>query len=123
MRVAATSPSAARTEITELLKDGGATVVPLPVFEIAGPSSWTALDGALERLEEFAWILFTSRNGVAAFLERAGDRPLPEALKVAAVGAPPHVMARPQISRSTWFPAPFHGSPSGGRAGRPDGAV
>ena len=123
MRVVVTSPSAAGAEITELLIDGGATVIPLPVFEIAGPSSWTALDGALDRLEEFTWLLFTSRNAVAGFVERAGDRDLPEALKIGAVGSSTARDAEAAGLEVDLVPTAFTGAALAAALGQPEGAV
>jgi len=48
----------------------GADVIHLPVIEIAPPAGWEDLDRAIGRLQEFAWIVFTSVNGVRFFMER-----------------------------------------------------
>lgn len=52
------------------LESLGAKVIELPSIEIAPPSSWKKVDGAISRLEEFDWIIFTSANGVKTFFER-----------------------------------------------------
>jgi len=48
----------------------GAEAIEFPTIETAPPSSFAALDGALARLPDFDWIIFTSAVGVDAFLDR-----------------------------------------------------
>jgi uroporphyrinogen III methyltransferase/synthase len=65
-----------------LLEAEGAEVLELPAIRIAPPADYAALDGALSRIGEYAWIIFTSRNGVAAVIERLARRGAgPEALR------------------------------------------
>jgi uroporphyrinogen III methyltransferase/synthase len=123
MRVVVTSPSAAGAEITELLAERGASVIPLPVFEIVEPSSWTALDSALERLEDFTWLLLTSRNAVAGFVDRAGDRILPGDLKIGAVGTSTAADAEAAGLEVDLVPTAFTGAALAAAIGEPDGAV
>jgi uroporphyrinogen III methyltransferase/synthase len=42
----------------------------LPAVAIGPPADWSAVDQTLAQLESYAWIVFTSANGVRAFLER-----------------------------------------------------
>lgn len=69
----------------------GATVVSVPVIEIAAPTSWEPADDAIARLDSYDWVVLTSVNGVDAFLERMRTQGLSEAglgaTKVAAVGS------------------------------------
>ncbi len=53
-----------------MLESEGAEVHLLPLLEIGPPDDWTALDGALSRLADFAWVVFTSPNSVEFFHER-----------------------------------------------------
>ncbi len=55
---------------TDLLQRQGATVIDMPALEICPPSSWTALDHALETLSTFDWLILTSANAVNFFLDR-----------------------------------------------------
>jgi uroporphyrinogen III methyltransferase/synthase len=48
----------------------GAEVVLMPVIEIAPPESWDAADDAIERIDDYDWVVLTSVNGVDAFDER-----------------------------------------------------
>src|SRR5574337_1353313 len=54
----------------ELLEGQGAEVLELPLIEIAPPKSWKPLDQAIERIETYRWVIFTSANGVDAFFSR-----------------------------------------------------
>lgn len=55
---------------TDLLNHQGARVIDMPALEIGPPSSWTALDQSLERLQTFDWLILTSANAVNFFLDR-----------------------------------------------------
>ncbi|MEM8612311.1 MAG: uroporphyrinogen-III C-methyltransferase [Cyanobacteria bacterium P01_H01_bin.105] len=59
---------------TEMLTHQGATVIDMPALEIRPPSSWTALDQALETLHGFDWLILTSANAVNFFLDRLLDQ-------------------------------------------------
>lgn len=52
------------------LETYGASAVELPSIEILAPLSWKKLDGALPKLDEFDWVVFTSANGVKFFFDR-----------------------------------------------------
>lgn len=56
--------------LSVLLREYGAEPVEVPVLEIAPPESYEAMDGAIERLGSYAWVVFTSANGVKTFMER-----------------------------------------------------
>jgi uroporphyrinogen-III synthase len=60
----------------------------MPTIAIAPPEDFTALDAALDALDSFAWVAFTSVNAVEAFFARLRERGLdmPQALRRAAVG-------------------------------------
>ena len=59
-----------------LLEAAGAEVLEAPAIALEPPASWASLDEALARLDTYAWVLFTSANGVRAFAERLGARGL-----------------------------------------------
>lgn len=123
LRVVVTSPTPAASEVSDLLGDRGAVVVPLPVFEIAEPSSWDPLDDALERLDEFAWLLFTSRNGVQGFTGRLRDRVLPDDLKTGAVGAATAEALERSRMTADFIPRVFTGADLVSGLGEPIGRV
>jgi uroporphyrinogen III methyltransferase/synthase len=49
----------------ELLEAEGARVLAAPTIAIEPPPSWEPLDAALDTIDSFAWVIFTSVNGVA----------------------------------------------------------
>lgn len=65
-----TRPEAQADEFAALLTARGARVLRFPTIAIVPPESWDALDAALERLATYAWICFTSANGVRFFFRR-----------------------------------------------------
>ena len=67
-----------------LLRRLGATVDVVPLIRIGPPPNESALDQAVKALDDFDWLVFTSRSAVEAFSRLA--RPLPHALRLAAVG-------------------------------------
>ena len=89
-RIAVTRPQAQARALIEGLRELGAEPLSLPTIRIADPSDPGPLRQALDDLERYDWVAFTSVNGVDRFwreLEAAG-RPssLPETMRVAAIG-------------------------------------
>ena len=69
----------------------GARVIDLPALVIGPPDEWGPLDDALDELDDFHWLVFSSANGVQAVEERLQLRGSslarrPGSLKIAAVG-------------------------------------
>src|SRR6185295_13158941 len=61
-----------------------------PVIEIIGLDDYSMLDFAIQNLEQYDWLIFTSVHGVDAFfkrLEALGIKRIPPRLRVAAVGS------------------------------------
>jgi uroporphyrinogen-III synthase len=80
--VVVTRAAAQATALTTRLEALGARVVEVPTIVIDPPASWAALDGALDALDRFTWVIFTSVNAVL-MLER----------RLTARGASLHVLA------------------------------
>ncbi len=55
------------------LEAEGAETISIPAIEMAPPSSFETLDTSLSSLVSFDWLLFTSANAVAAFVERCKE--------------------------------------------------
>jgi uroporphyrinogen III methyltransferase/synthase len=62
--------------LVELLSAAGARCLEVPTLEIAPPDDFGPLDAALTRLADYAWVIFTSANGVAAFFQRLFEKGL-----------------------------------------------
>jgi uroporphyrinogen III methyltransferase/synthase len=69
-KVLVTRPAHQAPELAGPLAELGADVILQPVIEIRPPPDWSPVDRALERLDRFDWIVFSSSNGVARFLGR-----------------------------------------------------
>ena len=85
-----TRPKSQAPEFIKLLEEQGAQVIAFPTIEIRNPSSYNALDKAINRIEKYDWIIFTSVNGVTSFFNRLRElgkdiRELHRA-KIAAIG-------------------------------------
>lgn len=77
-------------EFATHLRDRGAEVIEFPTIEILPPIHWNGLDRAIEQLDSYDWIIFTSANGVHFFWQRLREKRkthrLPSTLKVCAIG-------------------------------------
>lgn len=74
-RVVVTRARAQASRLSAQLRALGADPVEFPTIAINPPEDWAPLDAAIERLEQYGWVIFTSVNGVRFFwqrLERAG---------------------------------------------------
>ncbi len=84
----------ARTQAGELscrLEDLGSEVMEFPTIEIKPPEDFAPLDESIRELHSFDWLVFTSVNGVEAFLDRLRHhgldvRSVPKNAKIAAIG-------------------------------------
>ncbi len=60
--------------LCRLLRADGATVLRLPLIELAPPPDPGPLDAAIDHLEGYAWVVFTSPNAVRFFCARMPER-------------------------------------------------
>ncbi len=72
--IVVTRAAAQAQRFTQLLEAAGARVLEAPTIAIEPPSSWEPLDAALDALDTFTWLVFTSVNGVAMFDRRLRAR-------------------------------------------------
>ena len=89
-RVLITRPRAQAEGFARALKAAGAQPIFFPVIEIIPPEDYSLLDFAIQNLEQYDWLIFTSVHGVEAFfkrLEALGFKRIPPGLSVAAVGS------------------------------------
>lgn len=89
-RVVVTRAREQASDLKRLLEESGAQVLQFPTIEIASPDSWDSLDAVVSNLSAYAWVIFTSTNGVKSFFERlrakGKDARSLAGCKVAAVG-------------------------------------
>ncbi|MCU1382847.1 MAG: cysG 4 [Acidobacteria bacterium] len=77
-RIVVTRPKDQSIELVERLEAMGAEAIEAPMIRILPPEDFAPLDDACARAGEFDWIVFSSANGVDAFMERllAGPKDL-----------------------------------------------
>lgn len=54
----------------EPLIELGAEVIEFPTIKVVPPADWSELDSAINRIESYDWIVFTSANGARYFFRR-----------------------------------------------------
>jgi len=78
------------SKLVELLAAAGAHCLEVPTLEIGPPDDFGSFDAALKSLSQYHWLIFTSVNGVAAFMarlfEQGRDVRALGGLKIAAIG-------------------------------------
>jgi uroporphyrinogen III methyltransferase/synthase len=72
-RIVVTRDRRRAAELAEPLEELGAEVLLLPVIEIQPPADPGPLDRAIACLDTYDWVIFTSANGVRAFVDRLRD--------------------------------------------------
>jgi uroporphyrinogen III methyltransferase / synthase len=58
------------SRLVDLLNAAGARCLEVPTIEIVPPADFAPLDAALQHLARYDWVIFTSANGVCAFMDR-----------------------------------------------------
>ena len=78
------------SKLVALLAAAGARCLEIPTLEIGPPDDFAPFDRALNNLAQYQWLVFTSANGVAAFMDRLFGRGRDVralgGLKIAAIG-------------------------------------
>src|SRR5207253_2151127 len=69
-RILVTRPRRQAGDMVHRLEALGAIPQVLPAVEVQEPADWAPVDRALAELSRYNWIVFTSANGVHAFLRR-----------------------------------------------------
>ena len=73
-RILVTRPITADDALRDRLREWGADVIESPVITIGPPPDWHPVDGVIDRLSDFDWVVFSSCNGVEFFLQRVLSR-------------------------------------------------
>jgi uroporphyrinogen III methyltransferase/synthase len=74
--IVVTRAAAQAPRFVTLLEAAGASVLEAPTIAIEPPASWAPLDAALDALDGFRWVIFTSVNGVGMVGRRLSERGL-----------------------------------------------
>lgn len=76
-RILVTAPRNYASRLSEeIIKQGGLPVF-MPTIETCRLSDFTNLDITLHNVDQFNWIIFTSKNGIIAFFQRLHDLNIP----------------------------------------------
>ncbi len=73
-RVVVTRSRDQASVFAEMLINAGATPIEFPSIDVVPPASWSELDKALDELEKFQWLIFTSANAVRFFFQRLREK-------------------------------------------------
>lgn len=73
-RIVVTRSREQASVFAEMLIDRGATPIEFPSISVVPPSNWTELDKAIDYLETYQGMIFTSSNAVRFFMERLRSR-------------------------------------------------
>lgn len=71
--VVITRPVEQAGEFADILRRAGARVIYFPTIKIVPPENFDDLDRAIDNIEKYHWIVFTSVNGVRFFFKRLDD--------------------------------------------------
>ena len=89
-RVLVARPGEQAGSVADQLSELGAEVIVQPAIQITEPPDWRPVDGALERLQSYDWLVFSSVNGVRYLLRRLlagrGDLRHLGGVRLAAIG-------------------------------------
>jgi len=91
-RIVVTRPREVANELAEPLRQLGAEVLVVPAIRLVPPEDITPVTDAIDRVEEFDWIVFTSARAVERFFEellrRRQDVRVLAGARLAAIGLP-----------------------------------
>lgn len=112
-RVVTTRAPEQSQELVDRLRDAGAEALALPLVRFLEPEDATALDGEIDALEQFDWLVLTSANVVRFFLTRCRkmDRwPRAGKPKIAVVGPATRAAVVAAGLDAALMPQAFHGA-------------
>jgi uroporphyrinogen III methyltransferase / synthase len=69
-RIVVTRPRTHAGELARRLSELGAEVIEFPTIAIEPPTDYAPMDRAIEQLNQYDWLFFTSVNGVQSFFAR-----------------------------------------------------
>jgi uroporphyrinogen III methyltransferase/synthase len=74
--VVVTRARAQASDLVDKLSNLGAECFECPTIKVVPPDDWSHLDAAINNLETYDWLIFTSVNGVSFFFERLYEKGL-----------------------------------------------
>ncbi len=73
-RILVTRARPQATAFLDMLAEHGAEAIAFPTLQIVPPSDWASIDEAIDQIESYDTIIFTSVNGVVSFRNRLKTR-------------------------------------------------
>ncbi len=73
-RIVVTRSREQASVFSEMLIDRGATPIEIPSISVVPPSSWAEMDKALDEIETYHGVIFTSANAIRFFIQRLRER-------------------------------------------------
>src|SRR5689334_11532111 len=73
-------------ELRSKLEALGARVIECPAIEIVPVDDWTPVDAAIQKLDTYQWLIFTSANAVEYFMKRVHAAGATCSIPIAVVG-------------------------------------
>jgi uroporphyrinogen III methyltransferase/synthase len=110
-RIVVTRSREQASVFAEMLIDRGAKPVELASIDVVPPESWGELDGALDALATYQWLIFTSANAVKFFFRRMRERGMDirslKGVRICAVGPKTAESLEDYSLRADLVPAEF----------------
>jgi uroporphyrinogen III methyltransferase/synthase len=110
-RVVVTRSRGQASAFAEMLIDRGATTIEFPTIDVVPPATWAELDHAIDAIESYQWVIFTSANAVRFFFERLRGRGMDirllKGVKICAVGPKTAESIEQHGLRADLIPAEF----------------
>ncbi len=79
-----------RSDGLDRLEELGAEIIEFPTIRVVPPEDWKELDAAIDKIQSYHWLIFTSINGVEFFFKRLlqNDKDIRDlkGIKICAVG-------------------------------------
>ena len=75
-RIVVTRAREQASDLVRELTEYGAECIQCPTIQVVPPPDWTDLDNAIEAIDQYDWIIFTSVNGVDFFFRRLFEKGL-----------------------------------------------
>lgn len=122
-RILVTRPRVQSDELETALAALGARPISFPTIDIRPVQDLAPLDRAIDTLDRYAWIAFTSANSVASFFDRLSHRAeaIPPGVRIAAVGPGTARALTARGARVDFVPSEFLGERLGQELADVDG--
>jgi uroporphyrinogen III methyltransferase / synthase len=109
-RILVTRAREQSAEFSRILGGLGGEAIEFPTIEILPPRRWNDLDRAIDEIESYDWLIFTSGNGVIYFWQRLAEKgkgKFPSSSKICAIGPATARQLRERKTRVDYVPKEY----------------